>query len=462
MFAEYPMSRPWFRPAVAFLATAALLAADLAPALAQGRKLAIVRDAEAESLIRDYVRPILKVAGLGGATVQIKIVNDPVFNAFVADGRRIFVNSGTIIDTETPNQLIGVLAHETGHLAGNHLARMREAIARAQLLSAIAMIGGAAAAAAGGMAGVEGAGRGGVAAALGGAQVGQRSILAYQRSEETTADRMAITYLEKTGQSPRGMLETFKRLSDQQLFLSGRDPYTLTHPLAQDRIAQIEEVAARSPFFDVPEDPALQLRHDLVRAKFVAFTRDAGTVGRLYPPGDTSLPALYARAVVTYRYGDPRAAVTAVDGLIAQQPRNPYFWELKGQVLLESGKPAAAIEPLRKAVSLAPKEGLIRVMLGQALVGAGDPKLLKEAVEALTKGLGDDPDQAIGYRQLAIAHAQLGNIPMADLATAQGAFAAGDIKAAKQYAMRAQEKLKRGSPSWLRADDIVSYKPPVY
>ena len=151
-----------------------------------------------------------------------------------------------------------------------------------------------------------------------------------------------------------------------------------------------------------------------------------------------------------------------MDGLIKQQPKNPYFWELKGQILLEGGSPEDAVEPLSKAVALAPKEGLIRVMYGQALVGADDPKLLDKAVKELTRGLGDDPDQPVGYSQLAIAYAKLGNVPMADLATAQGAFAMGDVKGAKQYAMRAQAKLKTGSPAWLRADDIVSYKPPSY
>lgn len=458
------MTNAFARSLIAGVTAATIALTAVLPASAQsGRKIALVRDAEAESLIRDYARPILKAAGLGGADIQIKIVNDRMYNAFVADGRRIFLNAGTIIQSETPNELIGVIAHETGHLAGGHLARLREAVARAQILSALAIIGGAAAAAAGSSSDLPGVSGAGSAAALGGVQIGHRSILAYQRGEETNADRAALSYLEKTGQSAAGMLASFKRLAGQQIFsASSSDPYAMSHPLAADRLAALEETARASPHFARRDDPDLQRRHDLVRAKFIAFTGSAEQTRRAYPQGDDSLPAAYAAAIVAYRYGDPRGAVAKIDELIRREPGNPWFWELKGQALLETGSPRDAVEPLRKAVSLAPRAGLLRVMLGHALVATEDPALLREAVEALTKGLGEDPDQPIGYRQLAIAHARLGDIALADLATAQGSFAAGDITAAKQYATRAQGKLKRGTPAWLRADDIVTYKAPNY
>ncbi len=438
-------------------AVAVALAVSPVAASAQGRSIGLIRDAEAESLVREYARPILQAAGLGASGIQVKIVSDKTFNAFVADQRHIFINAGTLIETKTPNELIGVLAHETGHLAGNHLVRMREAVLRSQILSAIAMIGGAAAAAA------SGSGQGATAAVLGGMQFGQRSILAYARGEETAADRAAITYLDKTGQSAKGMVDTFNRLAGDQLFGSAfTDPYVQSHPLAADRVALIQEIAEKSPNWTKADSAALQRRHDLVRAKFIAFMGSAQQTARAYPPTDDSLAAAYARAVVAFRYGDPKSAAAATDVLIKADPKNAYFHELKGQILLETGSPRQAIEPLRKAVALAPKEGLIRVMLGHALVASDDDKNLKEAVKELTKGIGDDPDQPIGYRQLAIAYARLGDNANADLATAQGEFASGDIKSAKQYAQRAQAKLKTGSPGWLRADDIVTYKSPSY
>jgi predicted Zn-dependent protease len=441
---------------VTTLAAGAIALSSVLPAAAQSR-VALVRDAEAEALIRDYARPILGAAGLDKASVQIKIVNDRTFNAFVADSRHIFINTGTVIQSETPGELIGVIAHETGHLAAGHLIRLREAVRRAQILSAIAMIGGAAAAIAGGSGSAAGA------AAAGGSQIGRRSLLAYQREEETNADRAAITYLNATKQSGAGMLRTFERLADDMLFVaSSGDPYAFSHPLPAERLSTLAELVRSSPYYDVPDKPELQRRHDLVRAKFVAFTGSQQAVQRAYPASDSELPASYARAILAWRFGDPRGAAKLVDGLIAEQPKNPYFWELKGQILLEGGSPREAIEPLKTAVALAPKEGLIRVMYGHALVATEDPKLLEQAVKELNRGLGDDPDQSIGYSQLAIAYARLGNVPMADLATAQGAFAAGDVQAAKQYAQRAQAKLKTGTPAWLRADDIVSYKPPSY
>lgn len=445
------------RASVAVATAVAIALSSSLPAFAaeQSRSISLLRDAEAEALIADYTRPLLKAAGLGAATVQVKLVNDDTFNAFVADSRHIFVNAGAIIDSTTPNQLIGVLAHEIGHLAANHLAQLRSEIRRMQILSALALLGGVAA----GVAGGGGAAAGAVA--TGGLQFGQRGLLMYARENETAADQLALKYLDQTSQSAKGMLETFQRFAGQQMFMSAHiDPYIQTHPLAADRIAMIDELARKSKFFDKQDDPSLKARHDLVRAKFAAFTRNAQSVMRLYPPSDTSLAADYARAIVAYRFADPKSAIARADALIKRSPNNPYFWELEGQILLEIGKPREAVAPLRKAVALAPNAGLIRVLLGQALVGTGDAKLTDEAIAALTKGIGDDPDQPVGYRQLAIAYAHKNNIPMADLASAQGSFASGDIEIAKKYAIRAQENLKTGSPAWLRADDIITYKTP--
>lgn len=451
------MMNRFYRTSVALVTAAAIALSSSLPTFAveRSRGIPLLRDAEAEALIADYTRPLLKAAGLGSATVQVKLVNDDTFNAFVADSRHIFVNAGAIIDSTTPNQLIGVLAHEIGHLAANHLAQLRSEIRRMQILTVIALLGGVAAGAAGGGGAAAGA------VATGGMQLGQRSLLMYARENETAADQLALKYLAQTGQSAKGMLETFQRFANQQMFISAHiDPYVQTHPMAADRIAMIDEMAHKSQFFDKPDDPALKERHDLVRAKFAAFTRNSQSVLRLYPPSDTSLAADYARAIVAYRFSDPKSALARMDALIKRAPTNAYFLELKGQILLETGKPRDALEPLRKAVALAPNAGLIRVLLGQALVGTGDAKLTDEAIAALTKGIGDDPDQPVGFRQLAIAYARKNNIPLADLASAQGSFASGDIDTAKKYAMRAQEGLKMGSPAWLRADDIITYKAP--
>jgi predicted Zn-dependent protease len=227
-----------------------------------------------------------------------------------------------------------------------------------------------------------------------------------------------------------------------------------------DRIQLIDNNARKSPYFAVKDSPALQARHDMVRAKLSAFTESSSLVMRRYPPSDASLPARYARAIMVYQSGQARAALPQIDDLIKTQPNNPYFHELKGQVLLESGRAREAVTPLRKSVSLAPKSGLLRILLGQALIELGDKASVDEAVKNLTIGLQSDPDVPIGYRSLARAYAIRGDIPMADLATAQGEFIEGDFKAAHMHASRAQSAMKRGSPGWLRADDILSYNPP--
>ncbi|WP_316862754.1 M48 family metalloprotease [uncultured Cohaesibacter sp.] len=428
-------------------------------ALAQSRTVKLVRDAETEELIRDYARPVLKAAGLKPENIRIHLVNDSRFNAFVVDGKRIFINTGTIIQSKTPNEIIGVLAHETGHIVGGHLIRLRRAMQTAQTLAAVGMLVGVGAVAAGAASGQSGAAQVGSAIATGAPGIAQRTFLSYARTEEIAADRAAVRFLEKTGQSAKGMLQTFQRFADQSLF-SARytDPYIQSHPMPRDRMAQIERLAKKSRYFNKTDSPALQLRHDLARAKLAAFTQSPQRVMRSYKGND--LPSLYAQAIVTYRLSNPKKAIRIVDQLVKAQPNNAYFWELKGQISLETGKGDEAIAPLQKAVSLRPNEGLLRVMLGQAILSSRKNKDYGAAVSHLRRGLQNDPDQTVGYRFLAQAYEALGNRAQAEMATANGYFAAGDIPSAKAMAARAKKKLKRGSPEWLQADDILSYKKP--
>lgn len=450
-----------------FAATAVAIVAGVhiaimpAVAQAQGRSLPVVRDAETEQLLRDYLKPILKAAGLPNNNTRVVLVNDRAFNAFVADSQRIFVNTGVVIDAKTPNEVIGVLAHETGHIAGNHLSRLHEAAARAQLLAAIGMLAGAGAVAAGVASGSASVAGGGAAAMTGGIGIGQRSLLAYQRGEEDAADRSALTYLQRTGQSPQGMIKTFERMANDQLMAARyADPYAQSHPMARDRLQNLETKAKASPYWNAKDSPALQARHDLVRAKLAAFTGQPQTVARQYPASNTSLPARYARAILAYRLGDNASAQQQVDGLLREQPNNPYFWELKGQSMLELGNPKGAVAPLQKAVSLAPGAAPIRTLYGQALVGTGNPADARKAIPELNRAVHDDPDDSSAYRYLAMAYGQIGDNAMADLATARGYFADGAIAEAKHYAMRAKSGLKPGTTAWVQADDITSTTTP--
>lgn len=445
-----------------FSAVAAALALAAHPVVAQEqaqRRPNIIRDAEIEGLLRDYMRPIWAAAGLTQQNIRVVLIADPSFNAFVMDGKRIFVNTGALMQAETPNEIIGVLAHETGHIAGGHLARMRQQMETAQTAAIVGMllaVGGVAA----------GAGSNNVGGNPGGLIVGQqemirRTLLAYQRGEEQSADRAAVSYLTATKQSPRGMLKTFERFQNDQLFISQRvDPYVLSHPMARERIAALEELAAKSPYLNVKDPPALQARHDMMRAKLVGFTQRPDAVARRYPLSDNSLPARYARAISAYRFGSIPDALRQIDALIAEQPGNPYFYELKGQALLEGGRAREATAPLRKASQLSGGNPLIRTMLGQALVENGDKSSTDEAIRELNFGLQRDSNSSTGWRYLATAYGQKGDLANADLASAQSAFYGGDYKLARELAGRARLKFPLGSPGWLKADDIVNYKPP--
>jgi len=425
------------------------------PAHAQGAT-PIIRDTEIEQLLRDYVRPILRVAGLSKQNIKVVIINDRSFNAFVMDGRHIFINAGALFECKTPNEVIGVLAHETGHLADGHLMRMREQLATAQTQSIIALLLGAGAMVASARSTGGGAGAGAILAPQ---SAIQRSLLAYIRTQEDQADHAGVKFLNASGQSPKGMYDLFKRLSDEQLYNSRYiDPYLQTHPMPAERVASLETLAKSSPYWNKKDPPELQLRHDLMRAKLSGFLERPDTVMRRYPPSNTSLPARYARAIASYRHSDLRGAITQIDGLIQSEPNNPYFHELKGQALLEGGRPSEAIAPLRRAVSLAPSPALIQIMLGQALVATNDKKNSEEAIKMLRTALDREPGMPAAFSQLAMAYGRVGDLPHADLAAAQAAFARSDFKTARQLAERAKTRLPVGSPAWVRADDIATVK----
>jgi predicted Zn-dependent protease len=422
----------------------------------------VLRDTESEQLLRDYTRPILRAAGLEKQNIQVVIINDSAFNAFVADGRRIFVNYGAIMQSETPNQLIGVLAHETGHLAGGHLAKMRQQIAQAQTQMIIAMLLGAGAVVAGSRGGGNsGLANAGAAAVAGPQEMIRRSLISYQRQQEENADRAGVKFLTATGQSAKGMYETFKRFTNESLFAAqGADPYLQSHPMPADRVAALEGLARSSPYWNKKDDPALQLRHDMVRAKISAFMERQDTVYRRYPISDQSLPARYAHAIATYLHGNLQSALTQIDGLIQLQPNNPYFYELRGQALLEGGKPAEAIAPLRKAVHLSNRAPLIEMLLGQALVATDNKAYTDEAIAILRAAVTRENEAPLGYMQLAMAYGRKGAYAEADLASAQAAFLRGDNKTARELALRAKTRFAVGTPGWVKADDIVAAKPP--
>jgi predicted Zn-dependent protease len=437
------------------------------PAQAQG----LIRDAETESLIRLYAKPILSAAGLGSQGIRIHLVNDRNFNAFVIDGHNMFMHAGTLMNAKTPNQVIGVIAHETGHITGGHLARLRNQVSKAksaalmlQLLGLATMVGGA-------VAGAPGLGQTGMGVAYGGQDAALRSLLAYRQSEESSADQAAVTFLNAAKQSARGMIETFEFMGSKLVGVQGIDPYLQSHPMPSQRLSQLRNLVASSPYYDVADPPQLQFRHDLMKAKLFGFLDEPQTVFNRYPQTDLSLSANYARAIATYRQSGVKAAMPQLDALIAAQPDSPYFHEIKGQFLFESGNPAGAVPPLREAVRLSPNEPLLRIMLGQALLGSNDRKLVDEAITNLRTALAREDSSAMGYRQLAAAYARKAEaaqaagakrqyMAQAELASAEAYFYEGQLKRAKQQAKRAKSGFVDGTPNWIRADDILAFEVP--
>jgi predicted Zn-dependent protease len=437
-----------------------MVLASVLPASAAG----LIRDAEIENLLRDYARPIFKVAGVGQQNIRIHLIGARSYNAFVVDGRNMFFHVGTLMRSETPNQVIGVIAHETGHIAGGHLSRLRQAMSHARTTSLMLRVLILAATAAGAAAGAN-VGAAGAGALLGSEGLAQRHVLSYRRAEESSADQAALSYLNATGQSAKGMLDTFAYLADQGLgSLKYADPYLQSHPLPQQRITQLRDLAKRSPHYNKRDPAILQIRHDMMRAKLSGFLDNPQTVLNRYPQSDQSTPARYARAIASYRRSGLGPFVPQIDALIAEQPANAYFHELKGQFLFKTGEVRAAIGPLRTAVKLAPDEPLIRILLGQALLAEAQNSqnpnmaMVDEVISNLRKALVAEKCSATGYRQLATAYGLKRDTAEAMLASAYAYQYEGKDDLAKRQAEDAKKLFSPGSRNWLRADDILKLK----
>jgi predicted Zn-dependent protease len=450
---------PRFAANVAKMALAmGLVAQSALPARAQGASLPLVRDAEIESLMRIYSRPIFKVAGISEGAAKVYLVNQQSINAFVAGGQRIFINTGLLSQAKTPNEVIGVLAHETGHIAGGHLARMGAQVDKASTQAIIGMLLGAAAIAGGVAAGSQEASKAGAGVFMGSQGFVQRNLLAYVRAQESAADQAAIKFLDATGQSGRGMLTLFEKLAAMSMgSLKNANPYVMTHPMPLDRIRNLEIAVKKSPFFNRQDPEDLVLRHQLMQAKLAGYLTSPQQVFQQYPRTDKSLAGRYARAIAAYRIGDLKNALRELDSLTNSQPGYAYFWELKGQALLESGRAAEAIPPLQKAVKLSNGNGLIQIMLAKSLLQNESPANAQAALKILKSSMQSERDTPIVYSQMAIAYARLGNIPLADLSTAEAAILKGDKELASQKATLAAQKLKQGSPEWIRAKDILNF-----
>jgi predicted Zn-dependent protease len=412
------------------------------------RRLQFLRDAETEHIIREMSRPILEAAAVDPEAVEFVLVNDSSLNAFVAGGQNIFLHTGLLLHSDDPLQLLGVIAHETGHIAGGHLVRLRDAIEGASAQALLGMLLGVGAALATGDAGAA------AAVGMGTAEMARRNALSFNRTQESAADQAGLSYLERSGMSARGMLDFLEYLAGQELRLrSGNVEYLRTHPLTRDRIDAVRFHVERSRFSDAPPRPDVVEGHRRIRAKLYAYLNPAGALRR-YREDDRSVVARYARTYAHYRRTDIPRALEAVDGLIADEPDNPFFHELRGQMLFENGRIAEAVPSLRRSVELMPRSALLQTSYAHALLEGGDPAGLDPAIRALETALSIEPRSPEAWRLTAVAWNRKGDAGRTAYATAEAALSRGDRAAAAHWAERALERLPAGSPAWLRAQDI--------
>jgi len=447
-----------FRRITTLFCVALLVLAPFRAASAQqGQRLNLIRDAEIENGIRTMVVPIWKAAGLDPNAVEIMIVQDNTLNAFVAGGQRIFINTGLIMRTETPNQLIGVLAHESGHIAGGHLARMQEELRNLTTLQILEMILGGAAMA-GAAASGPGTGRG-TGTGVGGnsAPHSLLALLRYTQTQESSADQAAITFLQRTQQSPKGAAQFLRILErDERMQIGQRDPYLTTHPLTPERIASFEEAAARSPYANVPDKPEYLAIHHRIVAKLMGYITPDSTLAH-FAEADRSIPARYARAIAWYRKGALGSALLGIEVLIKENPNDPYFHEARGQMLYENGRAAEAVASYRRAVQLLPSSAVIKIDFARTLLATNNADNDREAVRNLELASQQEPDTWELWRMMAEGYSRLNNPGMTSLARAEMALLRGQRSEAQAHADAATRQLQSGTPAWQRAQDIKAY-----
>ena len=416
---------------------------------AQANKLSIIRDEETELAIRSLALPLLRAAGLEPDSINLYIVNAPTLNAFVAGGLNIFIHTGLLARSESASQVIGVLAHEIGHISGGHLSRLATAQHKASNEALIGtLLGGAAA--------LLGNTNAATALVSGGLHVGTRNFLRFSRNQEMSADRAALRYLDKTRQSAKGMLNFLQLLSNQELLTtSNQDPYVRTHPPSLQRIKFLRNHISKSRYSNVSTANHIEEMYGRIKAKIGAFIQPINQTMRAYPVSDISVQARYARAIAYYRKPDLEAAILLIDGLITEMPNDAYFHELKGQILFENGYARKALLAYERSVQLLPDASLIRANLGQIQLELNDPTLLPFAVANFKISLDKTPQRAFIWRQLGIAYGKLNKMGKSSRALAEEALLRGRRDDAIRFAKKAKTILPQDSPDWIRAEDII-------
>ena len=409
----------------------------------------ILRDAETEALFTDMVAPLVAVSELDAEEVEVVLINDNQINAFVAGGQRMFFYSGLIETADSANEVQGVMAHELGHITGGHIIRFDEGVKTATGITILSLILGAAAIAAG-------AGDAGMGILAAGQQAAMGKFLAFSRVQERSADSAGARYLSEAGISGKGSIDFFKKLQTYEfrLGIPQEDSYGRTHPLSGERVTLLRDVYQADPAWNKPSDPYIEARFQRVKAKLLGFTADPTVTLREYPESDQSVPGRYARAYAWHKSAYPDRALYEVTNLLKSAPNDPYFLELHGQILLESGKPDEALRSLRKAVQLTNNQPLIASLFGHALIATEDPQYFDEATQVLKAAVNKDNRNPFAWYQLGVVYSQQGDMPRAQLATAESSLLQRNYAAAIRSSQIAMSGIAENTPDWIRAQDI--------
>lgn len=432
------------------LAIAALILLTIQPAAAQS----VLRDAETEALLRDMATPLVTAAGLDPANVDIVLINDGSVNAFVAGGQIVYVHSGLINMAGTANEVQGVIAHELGHITGGHIIRYGEGTKVATGISLLSMLLGAAAAAAG-------AGEAAMGIFMAGQQAALGKFLAFTRGQESAADAAGASFLSKAGITGRGSIEFFKKLQNMeyrygyQASPRGDDGFYRTHPMTGDRIQTLQDTYEKDPAWNRALDADLETRFQRVKAKLYGYLAEPASTLQSYPLTMTGIPARYARAYAFHKDAFLDKAMAEVDAMLAAAPSDPYILELKGQILLESGRPFDALAPLRRATDLTQNQPLIATTFGHALIATEDKHNFVEAERVLKAAVARDRENPFAWYQLGVVYAANGDLARAKLASAEQQVMMLRMPEALHSAEAAEAELPKGSPDWLRAQDIA-------
>lgn len=422
--------------------------AILAYSSVQAQAISLISDEESEIFLQKITQPLFKAAGIPYNRNKVFIVNDNSLNAFVSDGNSLFIHTGTLTSASSPEEISGVIAHETGHIMGGHIIRQKlknESLQQASLASMLL---------AGTTAAVTGRGDVAMAIALGGQSSTLSNYMQYRTEQERSADESAVKLLNATKQSPQGMLKFMKRIS-QRNDLSGIEetPYFRTHPVTRERINFMEKATAQSDYQPGQKNLDEFLR---IKAKLLAFLETPEQTFRRYPLSNSSVPARYAQAIAYFKQLDINNALKKINALIKEEPDNPFFHELKGQIYLETGKIKPAKQEYQTALAKLPGSPLLQLSLAQAILeDAPTPDDLKKAVSLLNQANIKQPTP-MGWLLLSRAFEASGNTAYSSYAAAEYSLSIGMPDVAQRQADNAQKHLKNDKKLKLKIDDLQS------